>query len=166
MTKSPKQKLQTPLLLPAPTSLYSRLFPQYTRLFAASPFFNRIRRVTGVMLWILLACTIGINMVAAQRDGRLSVSLPFFADKPSVLGESASTLMPNLAERSMLERQYAYWTEVLHDNPDYRDAHYQAALIAYQLGDKEKLQAHVEQMRNIDPNFGGIGQLEALSDSL
>ncbi|MFZ5534705.1 MAG: hypothetical protein ACOY3M_00945 [Patescibacteria group bacterium] len=166
MTKPLKHKSQTPLLLPAPASFLSRFFPQYTRLFAANPFFHRIRRVTGLILWVLLACAIGINIAAAQDNRRFSLTIPFFADKSDVLGDSASTHPPDLEERVILERRYDYWTEVLRDNPDYRDAHYQAALIAFQLGDNEKMREHMAEIKELDPNFLGIQSLEELSNSL
>ncbi len=161
MSKSPKQK-SAPLLLPAPSSSFSRFFPHYTRLIAAHPFWTRVRRTAGFLFWLLLAGTITINIIALRGTGRLFVSIPFLADTPAVLGESVAPSPSDVPDRGKLEKLYAYWLEVLQSNPDYRDAHVQAALIAFQLGNKEALITHLSAIKEIDPNFEGISLLEAL----
>lgn len=161
MSKSSKQKPSTPLLLPAPSSALSRLFPHYTRLFAATTFPRGIRRVVGAFLWVFLIGTIGVNVLAAQNAGNLKISIPFVS-KSEVLGESAPQASPFATDTDTMKKRYDYWEDVLRSNPDYRDAHYQAALIAYQLGKTEELKRHTEKVRELDPNFPGLSALEAL----
>jgi len=78
-----------------------------------------------------------------------------------VLGTTneASRAIPTIEE---LKQQYAHWEKIVNELPDYRDGHFTLATLAYQLGDINASLEHLMKVKQMDPNFPGLIQLEKL----
>lgn len=50
-------------------------------------------------------------------------------------------------------QQLAYWNQVIHDQPNYPKAYYQAAIYAAQLHDFPKAFSYLQKSLFLDPNF-------------
>jgi len=137
------------------------IFPHYTRLFSASLLPTVLRRSGKIILWAILALCIAVNVIILQPE---ATSLPFLgigeSQENDVLG--TSDLAEKTQHNESLADAYGYWTEIIHDHPDYRDAHFQAAIIAYKLGRREDSQNHLNKVRELDPNYPGTTPLQNL----
>jgi len=58
-----------------------------------------------------------------------------------------------IEQRMKLEKQMKLWQSVAKDYPNYRDANFQVALIAYRLGNREVESEYLAKVLEIDPNY-------------
>jgi len=82
----------------------------------------------------------------------LTVSLHLFITVKSFQKTSDNTIS--------LAKQAIYWQNIEKIYPNYRDAYFQLALIAYQIGDFNKSRAYLRQAEAIDPNYQDAKKLE------
>jgi hypothetical protein len=131
----------------------------------STPFFSVLRVSTSLGTWmrfvgwaslsIVLVVNIATRIplhIPKQMYTLLTLLYPSQNNlKPAnVLG---ATNAPSMEEqRGALEKTYAYWQSVAEQHPDYRDAHLMLAQIAFTLGENDKVRAHVERAKQIDPN--------------
>ena len=66
-------------------------------------------------------------------------------------------------EKAQVVRELATWEQVIEKYPTYRDAYFEAAVLSYRLGDVQKEKQYIERLRQIDPNFELINELEKIS---
>lgn len=62
-----------------------------------------------------------------------------------------------------LKQQLQTWEDVTNRYPTYRDAYFEAAVLAYRLGDRHKEALYLQKVLTIDPNFLPAQQLKNLS---
>jgi|SRR5579872_4436978 len=67
-----------------------------------------------------------------------------------------------VAQRVALAKQMSLWDSIAAQYPGYRDAYFQAAILAYRLGDKTDENAYLEKALEIDPNYEPAKNLERL----
>jgi|SRR5579871_157966 len=70
----------------------------------------------------------------------------------------------NLLEqkRAAIQKQILRWQAIAKQNPGYRDAYFQLALLEYQLGDFQATQEDLNTVEGIDPTFEEAYQLEKM----
>lgn len=66
-------------------------------------------------------------------------------------------------ERAQLMKDLQTWEGVTKRYSTYRDAYFEAAVLAYRLGKTQKEQEFLQKLRQIDPNFGLAQELEKIS---
>lgn len=137
------------------------IFPHYTRLFSANILPAVLRKGGKLILWTLLALSVAANIIILN-PGVLPLPLLKSAQIPDndILGTSDQ--IGETQKNKLLAEEYRYWTEIIQDHPDYRDAHVHAAIIAHKLGHTEDSRNHLNKVRNLDPNYPEISSLEAL----
>ncbi len=69
------------------------------------------------------------------------------------LFEGIQTLHAASNQREELKKEQQYWADVVSRHPGYRDAEFKLAVVTYQLGDKDKARAYLNEVFTIDPNF-------------
>lgn len=141
--------------------------PQFTRLFPASFSKRFFSVVIKGAIWTLLLFLLVTN-VALSHGGfasyfetalrRISHGV---TTRSNVLGttSSGSEASPTIDD---LRKQYAHWEKIVEELPDYRDGHFTLATLAYQLGDMDESRKHLMKVKEMDPNFPGLAQLEEL----
>jgi tetratricopeptide (TPR) repeat protein len=150
------------------TSPRQRVYlPQFTRLFSAlSPkrvFFIAIKSIAWILLLFLIGTNIALSHheVALYFENTIRKILSKNTTQTNVLGTTneASRAIPTIEE---LKQQYAHWEKIVNELPDYRDGHFTLATLAYQLGDINASLEHLMKVKQMDPNFPGLIQLEKL----
>ena len=63
-------------------------------------------------------------------------------------------------KRAELQIQLKLWEDIAQKYPSYRDAYFEASLIAYQLNNREKAWVLVQKVMQLDPNFAQGKELE------
>lgn len=101
-----------------------------------------IRIFSASLLWGSLVGLVLVNF--------LNVSLP----QTNVLGAQT--------EKESLEKDYAFWQEVVKDKPDYRDAYLTLGSLAYQLNRREEGKMYADKALKLDPNNSLARELIAL----
>lgn len=66
------------------------------------------------------------------------------------------------AERVAVERQVAYWQDVVEKYQNYRDGYIQLAALEHQLGNNEKAKEYIKKALDLDPNFEPAQELQQL----
>jgi len=66
-------------------------------------------------------------------------------------------------EYQKLQKDLKTWEAIIQRYPTYRDAYFEAAVLSYRLGDKEKEVLLLTKLQTIDPNFALAQQLEKIS---
>lgn len=66
-------------------------------------------------------------------------------------------------EYRKLQHELTTWENVTKAYPTYRDAYFEAAVLAYRLGKKEKEEMYLQKTLSIDPNFAPALELKKLS---
>lgn len=149
-------------------------FPQYPRFFSATLFRKAFRPLTAALLWLLIGSLIMLNIAftntevfrgIAKRLGMEQYASSLLSHVFNVLGASSSQPTEEEQKPSNLRADYARWEKIAAEYPDYRDAHYILATLAFQLGDNAAAKTHLEEVRSLDPNYPGIAKLEALMGS-
>ncbi|MBI5019791.1 hypothetical protein HZB58_06000 [Candidatus Gottesmanbacteria bacterium] len=139
------------------------LFPHYTRLFSASRFSPVIKLGGRLLLWIVLIAGIGINIAALHRNPENVPAWTTFVSRAAdVLGTTDSTNTDSGSNTKTNEAEYSFWIEVINSHPDYRDAHVNAAILAFKLGLLNEARSHTNKVKELDPNYPGVMQLEDL----
>lgn len=64
-----------------------------------------------------------------------------------------SQLQLEKEKRLELEAQASEWEQVVSRAPDYRDGHYNLAILYYQLRERDLAMQHLNEALEIDPNF-------------
>lgn len=67
-----------------------------------------------------------------------------------------------LSERSMLNREMLLWENIASKYPNYRDADFQVAILAYRLSDRQKSQEYIAKTLELDPNFEPARRLSTM----
>lgn len=67
-----------------------------------------------------------------------------------------------LTQRGVLSRDMKLWESIAAKYPRYRDAYFQAAVLAYRLGENDKEKMYLEKTLEIDPNYLPARSLEKL----
>jgi len=65
--------------------------------------------------------------------------------------------------KKTLEHQLIVWEDTIKQYPTYRDAYFEAAILAYRLGERGKTQTYLQQVLTLDPNFKPAFVLEKLN---
>lgn len=107
----------------------------------------RVQKIFLTVAWIILITLIGVNAWLININ---------------VLGAQTSRPSDSNQQRETRDAQYRYWRMVIEDHPDYRDGFVRLAMLAYQLGERNKSREYIEKIRALDPNFEGLRELEAL----
>ncbi len=76
--------------------------------------------------------------------------------------EKSNDLRQVVAQRQTLNSQMQTWESVAQKYPGYRDAYFQAAVLAYRLGDRGKEKEYLGKALRIDPNYEPAKKLEFL----
>ncbi|HXS14547.1 MAG TPA: hypothetical protein VN711_00270 [Candidatus Saccharimonadales bacterium] len=69
-----------------------------------------------------------------------------------------------VGERSTLQKEMSLWENISQKYPTYRDAYYQAAVLAYRLGEREKEDFYLQKVLALDPNYQPAQNLEKKSE--
>lgn len=149
--------------------LNTNKLPHYTRLFTAPIIQGAITLISKSVVWIMFLLVVAVNIhMAGWRipfasfDARSPYNnTSTQAPLENVLGVSRNTKNTQ-QQTNDLQHAYEYWEAVIVDHPDYRDAHIQAALVAFQLGRTAQYYDHLKIARSLDPNYPGISSLEDL----
>lgn len=56
------------------------------------------------------------------------------------------------SEREKLTEELIFWESFIKNHKDYRDAYFQASVLAYKLGNTPKAKAYAEKGLSLDPN--------------
>ena len=56
------------------------------------------------------------------------------------------------SQREVLNRDLKFWEDFISRKQDYRDAYFQASILAYKLGNVSKAKKYVERGLSLDPN--------------
>lgn len=62
--------------------------------------------------------------------------------------------------RNALQEQMTIWENISKEYPTYRDAYFQAAVLAYRLGDSTKERLYLEKTLQLDPNYEPAKKLQ------
>lgn len=145
----------------------SNYLPQFTRFFSA-PLAKRLfsMSIKGA-IWTLLLFLLLTNVALSNRGVASYFEATFRrisgggAKQPNVLGTTSksSNASPTIGD---LKKQYDHWEKIVAELPDYRDGHFALATLAYQLGDTDASMQHLMIVKEMDPNFPGLKQLEAV----
>lgn len=127
------------------------IFPQFTRFFPAGSVSQVASVVLRASIWLLLALFVGTNIGLAVHPIR---------QQSNVLGAEVASGQ-NL-DLTAVQKQFDSWKDVVANHPDYRDGYYMLSLLAYQLRKFEESRAYLATVKHLDPNFGGISEMEAL----
>ena len=57
-------------------------------------------------------------------------------------------------------KEFQYWESVISKHPNFPDGYYNAAIIAAQLGEKEKAVGYLDRALEFDPDFTEARELE------
>lgn len=153
---------ETPAQAPASIKGIS-LFPHYTRIFSASHFGPVLKLGARLLLWTMLVAGIGVNIAALQRNPEgIPAWTTIVSRATDILGTADAATTETGSPTKTNEAEYLFWTEVINAHPDYRDAHVNAALLAYTLGLMDKTRFHTDKVKELDPNYAGVSQLEDL----
>lgn len=68
-------------------------------------------------------------------------------------------------KRQEIMQKLHYWEEVVEKYKGYRDGYFQAALLAYQLGENGKSNVYLQKALELDPNFEEGRRLEKVLSS-
>lgn len=140
--------------------------PQFTRLFSA----NYIKRIFSFtiqsLIWVALLFLLAANVLLSHSGIATYVenslrTLSQSTKTTNVLGTTSDKIEESPTAED-LKNQYARWNKIVDELPDYRDGHFVLATIAYQLGDTGASRKHLMKVKDMDPNFPGLFQLEAL----
>ena len=93
----------------------------------------------------------------------LSTSVVFACFLSWQLWETWSVWKEASQRHAVLQKELITWEAVTQKYPGYRDAYFEAAVVAYQLGDKGKVEGYLQKVLAIDPNFTPAQQLKALT---
>ena len=66
------------------------------------------------------------------------------------------------SQRQQLSQQIGLWENITKQYPNYRDAYFEGAVLAYRLGNRQKENQFLTQLQLIDPNFPLTQGLEKL----
>lgn len=69
------------------------------------------------------------------------------------IGGSLQRLFAVLTKRAKLQTEMTLWENIAVKYPTYRDANFKVAVIAYQLGDRQKEELYLHKTLEIDPNY-------------
>lgn len=75
--------------------------------------------------------------------------------------EKSLVLKNVVNERKTLSANMQLWENIAQKYPGYRDAYFQTAILAYQLGDSAKEKIYLERTLQIDPNYQPAKELAA-----
>lgn len=76
--------------------------------------------------------------------------------------QSSTNVLGAQAEKESIEREYAFWREVIKEKSDYRDAYLTLTLLAYQLSKFDEGKEYLAQALSLDPNNVTAQKLIAL----
>lgn len=76
--------------------------------------------------------------------------------------EKLGNLQKVVAQRLILTQQMNLWEGIAQKYPTYRDAYFQAAVLAYQLKETEKEKQYLSKALELDPNYVPAQNLEKL----
>ncbi len=117
--------------------------------------------------WLILILCILANLAITNPSVTIYINRAIkhlgFTTAPAqkstaILGASDA----QITDTERLQSKYDYWRDIVASHPDYRDGHYMAAIIAYQMENITLSRAHLDKVKNLDPNFPGTSQLEML----
>lgn len=77
-------------------------------------------------------------------------------------GEKLLFLKNVVEERVKLSQDLKLWESIMAKYPGYRDAYFQAAVLAYRLGDTKKEKEYLGKTLQIDPNYQPAKSLMAI----
>lgn len=80
-----------------------------------------------------------------------------------LLVQKGLALQSLLAQREKISQELSLWENITQKYPTYRDAYFQAAILAYRLGDISKEQTLLSRTLQLDPNFQPGQDLEKIS---
>lgn len=66
-------------------------------------------------------------------------------------------------QRESLSQDLGLWEGIAQKYPTYRDAYFQASVLAYRLGDSTKEQILLDKTLQLDPNYAPAQNLEKIS---
>jgi hypothetical protein len=98
------------------------------------------------IVWVFLAVVTGISVWQVV-----------------LLFQKTTELQVVLAKRSILQEDLGLWQGIAQKYPTYRDAYFQASVLAYRLGDSEKQHILLEKTLQLDPNYLPAQNLEKIS---
>lgn len=128
MAKNASKKLKESKVIFQSPSI-SRFIPEFIH--SSNPFYLKIVAVSFISGFLLMAISMkGYQLINTVQEIR-----------------SAH------AQRVHLSEELNYWQSVTQDHSGYRDAYFKVALLAYQLGDKEKARKNLIEALAIDPTF-------------
>lgn len=76
------------------------------------------------------------------------------------LWQTWTTWRQTKMEYAHLQQELRTWEDVTSRYPTYRDAYFEAAVLAYRLGDRQKELLYLQKVLAIDPNFVPAQQLK------
>jgi hypothetical protein len=87
---------------------------------------------------------------------------------PQVLGATSTSQLqayptpetsPPPQYQETIRERITYWQQIVDSQPTYRDAYVQLAGLYYQLGDQSQVQALLDQVKSLDPNWEHLDQV-------
>ena len=126
-----------------------------------------LRGAGKTALWLILILCILANLAITNPSVTIYINRAIkrlgFTTAPAqkstaILGASDA----QITDMGAQQNKYDYWQDTITNHPDYRDGHYMAAILAYQMGNITLSRAHLDKVKNLDPNFPGTSQLEIL----
>lgn len=104
---------------------------------------------------------------AKKKNFWLSIVLVASVVFAVLLGGEMWHMYQNWQEKKVeyvrLQHELATWENVAQAYPTYRDAYFEAAVLAYRLGKKEKEEEYLQKALSIDPNFAPALELRKLA---
>ena len=100
------------------------------------------------------------NFKEAREEFQLAA---FFSQKEeNVLGAATQAFEKAKEAPEKLSGEISFWEEVVKEKPDYRDAYLRLAVLNYQLKKKEAAREYLRKVKEEDPNFPAIRELERM----
>lgn len=108
---------------------------------------NNFRFITEKPLWVGVLLALALALIAC-----LCI----------LLGVRGVDWIRLQEKRAKLEANMTLWEEITKKYPTYRDAYFEEALLAYQLGQRQKAWNLSRHVLLIDPNFTQARELQSL----
>lgn len=126
---------------------WKKEYPQYLK--KGKQYLSLTKKHTLAAPWMkyvwIAGIVVGVGLLAWE-------SVVFMRVYPQVVAQAK--------QRKVLEARLATWESLAVKYPQYRDGHFEAALLAYRLGRLDIMQTELKKVLEIDPNYAFANQME------
>ncbi|HKY74005.1 MAG TPA: tetratricopeptide repeat protein [Patescibacteria group bacterium] len=123
--------------------------------------------------WEKIALTVGpqthASFIRTMRVAHMFGD-PLFAERiylsllPTLRPEKKVALRKEAYPYDALQSLQSFWTIILQEQPSSREAHVALALLAFSMGDLDRMRALISSLEHIEPNDSRIPQLQQAID--